>query len=278
VVRSLTEVQKGWIFYFITLGLALLVALFGPTGADVIQILTMLTVTAGVLLMLLVITPDGYHRAGWAELGLHRAGWRYWPLALLGPTAVLIASYGAATLLGVVSGWRFESDAAINLAINIVIVSFFAFFEEIGWRGYMLPKLASRFPRMAPALVGFLHGVWHLPLMLLTTAYNPAGNRLIVVPLFLAILTVAGILYGYLRNASGSLWPVVIAHGTFNAVLGALAGAAVIDNPNTAAYLTGETGVFTLLALIILASWLTTLPLPRKISLRGTSTDSRGRS
>jgi uncharacterized protein len=278
VVRSLTEVQKGWIFYFITLGLALLVALFGPTGADVIQILTMLTVTAGVLLMLLVITPDGYHKAGWAELGLHRAGWRYWPLALLGPTAVLIASYGAATLLGVVSGWRFESDAVINLAINIVIVSFFAFFEEIGWRGYMLPKLASRYPRMAPALVGFLHGVWHLPLMLLTTAYNPAGNRLIVVPLFLAILTVAGILYGYLRNASGSLWPVVIAHGTFNAVLGALAGAAVIDNPNTAAYLTGETGVFTLLALIILASWLATLPLPRKISLRGTSTDSRGRS
>jgi hypothetical protein len=43
----------------------------------------MLTVTAGVLLMLLVITPDGYHRAGWAELGLYHAGWRYWPLALL---------------------------------------------------------------------------------------------------------------------------------------------------------------------------------------------------
>jgi hypothetical protein len=123
---------------------------------------------------------------------------------------------------------------------------------------------ASRYPRMAPALVGFLHGVWHLPLMLLTTAYNPAGNRLIVVPLFLAILTVAGILYGYLRNASGSLWPVVIAHGTFNAVLGALAGAAVVGNPATAAYLTGETGVFTLLALIIVAWVLVRRPAARK--------------
>jgi membrane protease YdiL (CAAX protease family) len=99
--------------------------------------------------------------------------------------------------------------------------------------------------------------VWHLPLMLLTTAYNPAGNRLIVVPLFLAVLTVAGILYGYLRNASGSLWPVVIAHGTFNAVLGVLAGAAVVANPTTAAYLTGETGIFTLLALMIM-SWILT--------------------
>jgi uncharacterized protein len=194
---------------------------------------------------------------------LHRAGWRYWPLALLAPTAVLVASYGAATLVGVVS-WRFESDAAINLAITIVINSFFAFFEEIGWRGYMLPKLASGYPRMAPALVGFLHGVWHLPLMLLTTAYNPAGNRLIVVPLFLAILTVAGILYGYLRNASGSLWPVVIAHGTFNAVLGTLAGAAVTENPTTAAYLTGETGVFTLIALVIVAWMLARRPAARK--------------
>jgi len=131
VIRSLNEVQKGWIFYLITLGLALLVALFGPTGTDAIQILNMLTVTAGVLLMLLVITPDGYHKAGWAQLGLHRAGFRYWPLALFAPAAVLVASYGAATLLGTVS-WRFESDAAINLAINLVIVSFFAFFEEIG--------------------------------------------------------------------------------------------------------------------------------------------------
>jgi membrane protease YdiL (CAAX protease family) len=256
VLRSLTDVQKGATFYVMTLGLALLVALFGPTDTNTIQILNMLTTTAGVLLMLLVITPDGYHRAGWAELGLHRAGWRYWPLALLAPSAVLVASYGAATLLGQVT-WRFAPDTAINLAINIVIVSFFAFFEEIGWRGYLLPKLATGYPRVAPALVGFLHGVWHLPLMLLTTAYNPVGNRLIVVPLFLAILTTAGVLYGYLRNASGSLWPVVIAHGTFNAVLGVLAGAAVAANPTTAAYLTGETGVFTLLALIIVA-WILT--------------------
>jgi hypothetical protein len=91
--------------------------------------------------------------------------------------------------------------------------------------------------------------------MLLTTAYNPVGNRLIVVPLVLAILTAAGVFYGYLRNASGSLWPVVIAHGTFNAVLGVLAGAAVATNPTTAAYFTGETGLFTLVAIVIM-TWI----------------------
>jgi uncharacterized protein len=248
---TLSEIQKGATFYVITLGMAVLMALFGPTGGDGIQILNMLTATVGVLLMLLVVTPDGYHRAGWAQLGLHHAGFRYWPLALLAPTAVLLASYGATTLMGLVS-WRFASDTTINLAITIVINSLFAFFEEIGWRGYMLPKLSTGYPKLAPALVGFLHGVWHLPLMLLTTAYNPVGNRLIVVPLFLAILTAAGVFYGYLRNASDSLWPVVIAHGTFNAVLGVLAGAAIATNSTTAAYLTGETGLFTLLAIVIM--------------------------
>src|SRR5687767_4381211 len=95
--RTLTGMQKGAIFYVITLGLAVLVALFGPTGTDAIQTINMFSATAGVLLMLLVVTPDGYHRAGWAQLGLHRAGFRYWPVALLAPMAVLVASYGVAT-------------------------------------------------------------------------------------------------------------------------------------------------------------------------------------
>jgi hypothetical protein len=84
--------------------------------------------------------------------------------------------------------------------------------------------------------------------MLLTTAYNPAGNRLITVPIFLAVLTGAGVIYGYLRWTSASLWPVIIAHGTLNAVLGTFQQAAVTPDPATAAYLTGETGVFTLAA------------------------------
>jgi len=39
---------------------------------------------------------------------------------------------------------------------------------------------------------------------------------------------------------------VIIAHGTFNAVLGSFAAAAVIPDAAAAAYLTGETGLFTL--------------------------------
>jgi membrane protease YdiL (CAAX protease family) len=251
--RSMSNLQKGVLFYALSLIMAVAVALLGPDDDDLLQILNMLTPTVAVLLMLLVLTPDGYHRAGWAQLALHRPGWRSWPLALIAPTVIMSVSYGAAWLVGVLS-FSFEGDALLNLIINIVIISLYAVFEEVGWRGYMLPHLGGDGSMRAALVVGFLHGVWHLPLMLLTTAYNPAGNRLITVPLFLAILTGAGVIYAYLRWTSGSLWPVIIAHGTLNAVLGTFQQAAVTPDPATAAYLTGETGVFTLAAVVIVAA------------------------
>lgn len=45
--------------------MAVALVIFGPDNDDQLQILTMLTPTIGVLLLLLVLTPDGYHRAGW---------------------------------------------------------------------------------------------------------------------------------------------------------------------------------------------------------------------
>jgi uncharacterized protein len=245
MLRSLSNWQKGVIFYVLTLIMAVAVVLFGPDNNGRLQILNMLTPTVGVLLLLLVVTPDGYHRSGWAGLALHRPGWRAWPLALIAPTAILCVSYGVAWLVGVIS-WNFERDFVINLVITILINSVFAIFEEVGWRGYLLPHFGAPGSFGAALLVGFLHGVWHLPLMLMTTAYNPVGNRFITVPIFLAVLTGAGVIYAYLRWTSGSIWPVIIAHGTFNAVLGRFALAAVAPDAAAAAYLTGETGLFTL--------------------------------
>ena len=65
--RSLSNWQKGVIFYVLTLIMALAVVTFGPDRGGPLQILNMLTPTVGVLLLLLVVTPDGYQpgRLGW---------------------------------------------------------------------------------------------------------------------------------------------------------------------------------------------------------------------
>ena len=196
------------------------------------------------------------------ELGLQHLGLRSWPAALALPALVVGASYAVTALVYPVS-WQADQGFAIHLLMKIAIISVLATFEEICWRGYMLPRLDARTGPRSAAAVGLLHGIWHLPLILLTTAYNPVGSRWIVIPLFLGLLTTAGVIYGWLREVSASLWPVIVAHQHLNAVLGTAVDSTSGHNENTLAYLSGETGIFTLLAAGIVAYVLTRSWSPR---------------
>jgi membrane protease YdiL (CAAX protease family) len=137
-----------------------------------------------------------------------------------------------------------------------VIVSLFAFVEEIGWRGYLLPHLSSLGRGRAMLLSGFLHGVWHLPILLLTPYYHNLGNPWIVTPLFLATLTLAGVLYGYLRLTTDSVWPATIAHGAYNAFWGKFTLLTATASPITLEYLAGESGVLPLILIAVVAGYL----------------------
>lgn len=238
--------------YSIALTLAVLVALFGPDSDDGIQILYMLTPTVAVLLLLMA-TGGWRLPQVWAELGLRTVGRRGLPWAVVLPFLVIGASYLAGSLVHDVS-WELSGNTVPQLVVGILITSVFAFFEEVCWRGYLLPRLAPEGGVAGFAAVGFLHGLWHLPLILLTTSYNPVGSRWIVIPLFLAVLSTAGVFYGWLRTMSASLWPVVIAHGTFNAVLGTAHDSVSPRDETTFAYLSSETGIFTLLAAGLVAT------------------------
>src|SRR5437763_17060519 len=85
--------------------------------------------------------------------------------------------------------------------------------EELGWRGYLLPKLASAFGNgRGMLLTGFLHGLFHMPIIFLTLYYHADGNRWIIVPMFLLAVPVGVLLFGSLRLSTGSVWPASLAH------------------------------------------------------------------
>jgi membrane protease YdiL (CAAX protease family) len=108
--------------------------------------------------------------------------------------------------------------------------------------------------RKALLLSGLMQAIWHLPVIFFTTFYHGGGNVWIVVPLFLSTMTIAGILFGYLRIASKSTWPAVIAHGIFNIYWTLFNTVTVATSPLAYEYLAGESGVLTLAA-VALSAW-----------------------
>ncbi len=126
----------------------------------------------------------------------------------------------------------------------------------MGWRGFLLPHLMQIGRTRAMLLTGFLHGVWHLPGMLLTPFYHGLGDRWIVVPLFMLSITAAGIFYGYLRLTSNSVWPVAIAHRAVNTFWDQFSTLTVAVSPLAMEYLAGESGLFTLTGIVLIAAWL----------------------
>ena len=119
--------------------------------------------------------------------------------------------WGTLTLQGL------EGRIALNAVIGLVIVSFLAFFEEVGWRGWLLPRLAGRLgARRAVVATAMIWALWHVP-------FGLAGIQHVdgVSPLRLALsvpigVAISGLILGWLWLRTESIWLVSVAHGAFN--------------------------------------------------------------
>jgi uncharacterized protein len=225
--------NRAFVFYGITLGLA---------------------VSA---LMLIFIAPEGGFRHSVESLGLTTAGLKGWPLAIGGPVmihALGLAILAAAGLTALVAPQVSGSVSLLVLDIlaGFVISTMFALGEEVGWRGYMLPRMKGFGLVQAMLIVGFLHGVWHLPILLTTDYYHSAGNPWIVAPLFLLTVTLAGIFYGFLRIWTGSVWPAAIAHAAANTAWNVSSQVSQTKSPAVLEYAGGESGVIMIGGLLVI--------------------------
>lgn len=108
----------------------------------------------------------------------------------------------------------------LTLPLGVLVASLSAFGEELGWRGWLLPNLLPLGTWPALLLSGAIWGVWHAPLILL--GYNYQRTDVIGLLLMVGWCMLLGVLIGWLRLRSASVWPAVIAHGAVNAAVGAL--------------------------------------------------------
>jgi uncharacterized protein len=257
--RTDRPLRQASVFLGITYLLALAIALALP-HAGIAPLISIAVPVVAVGLTIAICVPPGQRRSVWAAVGFGRPPWLALVLAVVGPVVLIGISFAVAVAVGVVQfpalGWGLGS-AAINYLISTAIFGVVFLGEEIGWRGFLLLRLAEVVSGRRAALVtGACHAVFHLPLLLLTTTYQSAGSRWIVVPMVMVSLTLAGVWYGWLRAWSGSIWPVSVSHAGFNNVVEGFSGAAIATSPAAMAYATTETGVVTMVLVIILAGYL----------------------
>lgn len=87
--------------------------------------------------------------------------------------------------------------------------------EELGWRGWLLPKLMPLGTLPALLVMGVIWGLWHAPLILLGYNYADAPGWLALTAMVLMCVLV-GAVFGWVRLRSGSVWPAALAHAAFN--------------------------------------------------------------
>lgn len=124
--------------------------------------------------------------------------------------------------------------------------------EELGWRGWLLPKLMPLGAVRAILISGVIWGLWHSPLILLGHNYPDAPGWL-AVTMMVGMCVLFGAIFGWLRLRSDSVWPAALAHAAFNGAGGtfllfAMAGEHV---DTTQATVLGWSGWIIPLALVI---------------------------
>ncbi|NLK86121.1 MAG: CPBP family intramembrane metalloprotease [Clostridiaceae bacterium] len=92
--------------------------------------------------------------------------------------------------------------------------------EELGWRGYLLPKLRTLMSdRKALVLTGVIWGLWHAPVIVMGHNYGTAywGYPWLGILTMVFFCVVLGIVEGYATIKLDSAIPAAMIHSTVNA-------------------------------------------------------------
>jgi uncharacterized protein len=148
--------------------------------------------------------------------------WRVNPLwylvVILGPVALVGGAVALNALLG---------GPALSLGMPLLGVAFFLAFsifpgsalgEEIGWRGYALPRLQARRSALVASLIlAPIWALWHLPLWLVGWLQGEPFRTPSLYAAFVVSAFALSVLLTWVYNGTGgSLLMVVLLHATVN--------------------------------------------------------------
>lgn len=153
-------------------------------------------------------------KSGFRKLVLEQFRFRFSPAwyvycCLLLPLVILVA----VLLQGAMAGEAFALLPQRPFPA-VVVILLIAFGEEIGWRGFLQPRLLERFPPMvAFSVTGVIWGLWHYPGHLAGVGV-PLG---LPFPVFMVWVITVSIYFGRAYLATRSLVTAILLHSSANA-------------------------------------------------------------
>jgi membrane protease YdiL (CAAX protease family) len=180
----------------------------------------------GPILAAIIVTAFSSGTAGIAELGRRilrwRVGLRWFLIAIFGPFVLFVIS---AIGVGLVTGHgldirhfgRSDEFPAFNIVgVFLIHTVTFGFGEEVGWRGFALPRLQRRHSALtATLLLTILWACWHLPAFFYRPGYSAMGAGEMA-GWFLSLFTGAILLTWLYNSSRGSILIVALFHGSID--------------------------------------------------------------
>ncbi|MEZ4833709.1 MAG: CPBP family intramembrane glutamic endopeptidase [Caldilineaceae bacterium] len=159
---------------------------------------------------------------GW-RLNLRGNGRSYLLGTLALPLTMLaVLGIGLATGLAALNADATLADYVVAVIPMAIIYLVFGLFEEVGWRGYLVPRVAGwNDGLLGHVLVGVIWASWHFPYMAELWGHTDE-SLLTLLPRFVLGTIVFAVFYGEIRLRTGSVWPAVIMHWLGNTVANSL--------------------------------------------------------
>lgn len=170
-----------------------------------------------------------------------RVGWKWFlPALLLEPACIVAGVYLNAALtqsppdFSTVMAYQiFGTSASLPLFfLPFFLVELITNGEEMGWRGYVLPRLQAKYSALTSSLIlGVIWGFWHLPKSL--AHFNAVSFTWFM----LHIMAFAVILTWLYNNTRGSLLIVAVCHAISNTVAVFMPLANIVSGEKIGAYI-----------------------------------------
>lgn len=124
----------------------------------------------------------------------------------------------AGTQLPISTGMLVLIQVAQALLLGPLINIIFAMGEELGWRGFLLPRLLPLGQWKALFISGAIWGVWHAPAI--AQGHNYPDHPILGILLMTVFCVLLGIIIGWMYLKTRSPWVAALAHGSINAWAG----------------------------------------------------------